>query len=172
LLVEQATTSNMAAGFFNATAAIQRFTRMAKSLKFECDKVASKTISATRQQVRASTPVGYTGETRRAWAIERRNLGSYRTFNKTNAAWFLEGGTRAHGPVVKRALFIPLNKRAFFVYRANTFPPLKKAKRGQVGDYILVKSVKGISPRRMAGDRVGFAALYGKGELIKMLSSL
>lgn len=162
----------MASGFFDATKAIQRLQRVSKMLKYEGDKVASQTLSATRKEIKAATPVKYTGETRRAWVTERRALGSYRTVNRTNTAWFLERGTKAHGPVTARALFIPLNKRAFFVYRANVFPPLKKARNGQPGDYILVGAVKGISARRMAQGRIGFAKLYGTNALVKMLKSL
>lgn len=162
----------MASGFFNATKTIQHLTRMAKGLRYECDKVASKTLSATRREIKAATPVGFTGETRRAWVTRRRDMASYHTFNKTNAAWFLEHGTRDHGPVSKRALFIPLNKRAFYVYRANTFPPLRRTRNGVVGDYVLVPFVKGIKPRRMVKKNVRFAVDYGKNELIKALSSL
>lgn len=162
----------MASGFFNATGAIQRFTRMAKSLKYECDKVASKTLSATRRQIKSATPVGFTGETRRAWVVRRRAMGSYQTLNKTNAAWFLEHGTKSHGPTQKRMLFIPLNKRAFYVYRANSFPPLRRTRNGVAGDYILVPRVKGIRARGMVRKNVRFALDYGRNELIKTLSTL
>jgi hypothetical protein len=164
----------MASGFFNATGAIQRLSRMSKGLKFECDKVASKTLSAARAEIKRATPVRFTGETRRAWVVERRAMSSYRTYNKTNAAWFLEHGTEDHGPTEKKKLFIPLNKRAFFVYRANTFPPLTPSvpKLGIRGDYILVPHVKGIKPHKMAGRNVRFAVSLGVSSLTKMIQSL
>jgi hypothetical protein len=145
---------------------------MSKAVKYESDKVASKTLSATRSRIKAATPVGFTGETRRAWVVQRRTMGSYRTFNKQNAAWFLEHGTNDHGPVRKPMLFIPLNKRGFYVYRANVFPPLIRARSGRPGDYILVPYVKGIKPRRMVARNVNFAAGYGVSELAKMLNSI
>lgn len=162
----------MASGFFNATGAIQRLSRMSKALSYESDKVASKTLSETRRNIKSATPVGFTGETRRAWGVQRRGMASYRTFNKQNAAWFLEHGTNAHGPVNKPRLFIPLNKRAFYVYRANTFPPLAKSSRGAGGDYVLVPYVKGIVPHKMAGSNVAFATYYGTSQLAKMLNSI
>ena len=162
----------MASGFFNATGAIQRLTRMSKAVKYESDKVASKTLSETRRNIKAATPVGFTGETRRAWVVQRREMGSYRTFNKQNAAWFLEHGTNAHGPVNKPRLFIPLNKRAFYVYRANTFPPLARATQNRPGDYILVPYVRGIQPHKMAGSNVAFATYYGVNQLSRMLRSI
>lgn len=155
------------ATFFDASRAFKRIKDISKTLKYEGDKVASKTLSETRKEIRAATPVRYTGETRRAWVTERRGLGNYRTFNTTNSAWFLEHGTQAHGPRTKRALFIPINKRAFFVYRANTFPPLAKNE-----DYILRAWVRGISARETAGRRVAFAATLGQANLAKMLQRL
>lgn len=153
--------------FFNANRALKRLTDISKALRFEGDKVASKTLSETRREIKAATPVGYTGETRRAWVTERRRLGSYRTFNTTNPAWFLEHGTQAHGPSTKPALFIPLNKRAFFVYRANMFPPLVRHE-----DYILRSWVKGIRPREIAAKRVQFASALGQASLVKMFQRL
>ena len=155
------------ATFFDASRAFKRIYNISKALRFEGDKVASKTLSETRKEIKANTPVRYTGETRRAWVTERRGMGSYRTFNTTNTAWFLEHGTQAHGPRTKKALFIPINKHAFFVYRANTFPPLAKDE-----DYILRAWVKGIDARKIATRRIVFAATLGRANLAKMLQKL
>lgn len=153
--------------FFDASKAFKRLNHISKSIRFEGDKVASKTLSEARKLIKAATPVGYTGETRRAWVVERRGMGSYRTFNQTNAAWFLEHGTKAHGPVRTRALFIPLNKRGFFVYRAGTYPPLMRGV-----DFITRGRVNGIQAREMAGKQVGFTAALGEANLAKMLQKL
>lgn len=147
---------------------------MSKAIKYESDKVASQTLSVTRARIKSATPVRFTGETRRSWIVERRAMASYRTFSKANATWFLEHGTQDHGPTEKRRLFIPLNKRAFYVYRANTFPPLTPSmpKLGIRGDYILVPHVRGIKPHKMAGKNVQFAASLGLSSLTKMLQSI
>ena len=127
----------------------------------------SQTLSETRKRIKAATPVGYTGETRRAWVTKRRAMGSYRTVNKTHPAMFLEEGTQAHGPVSKKRLFIPLTRRAFYVYRAQVFPPLQRNV-----EYLLVPFVKGIKARKMAAKRVPFAVNKGTENLRKIFKKL
>lgn len=140
---------------YSSQAVLGRIKKLKDTLVHEGDRVASQTLSATRKEIKKYTAVRYTGETRRGWVTVREKMGKYATVNQTNAAMFLEEGTRAHGPVVKKALFIPLNKKAFFWYRYGKFKLQKKT------DYITVKFVKGIRPRKMAERRIPFALRYG-----------
>lgn len=76
-----------------------------------------------------------TGALKRSWKVlESKNGQEYRIASDSKVALFLEEGTKAHGPKVKKFLYIPLRPgaavwRKGFVY-------------GE--DYILVKRVKGI----------------------------
>lgn len=136
---------------------------MKKTLAIQGDMVANQTLKAVKHEIKARTPVRYTGETRRGWVTVRYGKGKYATVNKTNAAMFLEEGTRGHGPATKKFLFIPLNKKAFFWYRYGKF----KLEYGT--DYILKKYVRGIRKRQMAGKRINFALRLGESKIKTMI---
>lgn len=73
----------------------------------------------------------------KSWHVIKKGIGEYQIVSAHKVAFFLEEGTKAHGPKVKKFLYIPLHPgaatwRKGFVY-------------GQ--DYILVKWVKGIDAR-------------------------
>lgn len=81
------------------------------------------------------TPTKWTGETRKAWKLLYRGDG-YSIVNPTKAIRWLEKGTKAHGPVRAKFLFIPLT-------RAAALGGYRKGMKFGV-DYILTKHVKGI----------------------------
>jgi len=96
---------------------------------------------ALRRLVQA-TPKKWTGQTRRAWKVRQIVNRGYLVMNEYKVMWFLEHGTRAHGPRVKKALYIPLNRRAAL---GGWTPELV-----QGFDYLLRGWVRGIAPRRIA----------------------
>ena len=97
------------------------------------------------------TPIKWTGNTRKSWIV-RRNMGaSYTVTNTSKIMLFLEVGTRAHGPVRARFLYIPLKPGAA---RWNS-----SLIRGV--DYILTKRVRGIRARKIVeGVRDRAAVLF------------
>ena len=84
------------------------------------------------------TPRRWTGNTRKAWGVKETYRG-YQIYNPAKAMWWLEYGTKAHGPKHKKLLFIPLNRKAAL---SGWTPSLKRGK-----DYRLTKRVRGIKPR-------------------------
>ena len=101
------------------------------------DVVATEAAKSFGRMVRA-TPKGYTGYTRQSWELQRTGRGEWWIHNDNKVMRFLEYGTRAHGPVRAKALYIPLNRRA----------AIGGWRRGLVfgQDYVLAKRVKGIKP--------------------------
>ena len=98
-------------------------------------RVAMRTLKA----VVTKTPKGYTGQTRRDWHVYKRSGpggSGYLVTNQSKVMFFLERGTKAHGPKTKKFLYIPLNRKAA-IGGWNS--------RLVIGeDYILTKRVKGI----------------------------
>jgi len=96
------------------------------------EKVAAKSL---RRIVRA-TPKGYTGLTRQSWEMIKTDDAEWWINNDYKVMRFLEYGTAAHGPKTKKALYIPLNRRAAI---GGWHEKLRFGK-----DYVLAKRVKGI----------------------------
>ncbi len=94
----------------------------------------------TIRRLIVATPKRYTGLTRQSWRIVPIRRG-YMVYNPSKVMHFLEVGTRDHGPVRAKRLFIPLNARA----SKNGFLPGMKFGK----DYVLAKRVKGIRAMRI-----------------------
>lgn len=104
----------------------------AEGLDRVIEGVAQKTHAALVQ----ATPKKWTGQTRRSWRVIKQP-GGYRVTNLSKVMLFLEEGTKDHGPVEKKFLFIPLNRKAAI---GGWNPGLV------IGvDYILRKRVRGIT---------------------------
>jgi len=96
----------------------------------------------SRDRLRKRTPKGWTGKTRRDWRVIRRHGLSYIVGNDNPVMKWLDEGTRAHGPVTAKALFIPLSRRA----------ALQEAVGDQLiygQDFVLAKRVRGIKAMRI-----------------------
>lgn len=89
-------------------------------------------------ELRKRTPKGKLagGKTRQAWTLTTPKKGARLLENKSKVMLFLEEGTRAHGPKVKKFLYIPLTLLGLEGSQEG------RTKRGR--DYILVKRVRGI----------------------------
>ncbi len=111
------------------------------------DPVVEKVTQETLVELKRDTPVRWTGELREGWAVVLRTKTQRKIDQKTEGGsrimrW-LEVGTANGGrgriyPRVKKFLFIPLRKAA-----ANGWHAGLKIGR----DYILRRSVRGITPR-------------------------
>lgn len=110
------------------------------------------------------TPKKWTGHVRHGWAVKPVAPSHYVVWNRTKVMTFLEKGTKAHGPVRARALFLPMNARtahmgAKAVHAAN----LAAHSAGQPlpfvygRDFIFRKKVAGIQPMRIVENYVPIA---------------
>jgi hypothetical protein len=83
------------------------------SLVDKADDVVERVAQESLGNLVTATPVRYTGDTRKQWV--RRTLGVMMQVlaNPSKVMFFLERGTKAHGPKTAKALFIPLNRRAW-----------------------------------------------------------
>lgn len=110
------------------------------------------------------TPKKWTGHVRQGWQVKPVANSHYVVWNRTKVMTFLEKGTKAHGPVKARALFIPLNAKtahmgAKAVHQAN----LTAHQNGQPlpflpgRDFIFRKKVQGIAPMKIVENYVPIA---------------
>jgi len=98
-------------------------------------------IYRAKRLAKKLTPIRWTGRTRRGWRT-RKVYNGYNLYNELPAMRFIDQGTKAHGPVTAKFLYIPLNKKASRGWR----PGLVRGK-----DYVLKKRVRGIRAMRIAG---------------------
>lgn len=112
----------------------KRIQRNIESAKI--DRVLVKVAYDGLNTVRQAMPKK-TGATRRSWGVKKHKDG-YLIASASKVSLFLEEGTRAHGPKVKKFLYIPLRPGAAVWRKGFVF--------GR--DYILVKLVKGIKAIR------------------------
>ena len=116
------------------------------------DEVAMRTLA----QVVAATPKKWFGQVRRSWQVEKPMAGARLVKNDNKIMWFLEKGTKDHGPVKAKAMFIPLTRKAAMAPRMpGSRVRAFKGKGGSTAlkwgvDYILTKWVKGIAARGIA----------------------
>lgn len=90
-------------------------------------------------QAVAITPVRWFGAVRASWQFRPTPTGAI-IQNNNRAFLFIDQGTRDHGPVTKRFLYVPLTKTAAAGWR----PGLKRGI-----DYILTKKVRGIKAQHI-----------------------
>jgi hypothetical protein len=76
------------------------------------DPVIERVALETFRMVVEATPKKWFGQLRREWSIKKPAIGVRHVINTSKIMLWIEEGTQAHGPVTKKALFIPLTKRA------------------------------------------------------------
>lgn len=113
------------------------------------DRVLGRAAYAVHAGIVLKTPKKWTGRTRAAWQVSHPRIGRYVVGNTSKVMKFLEDGTRAHGPVTAKALFIPLNRRTALAGPAAVIQAQRSGLRTFVAgrDYIWRKRVRGIQPR-------------------------
>ena len=140
------------------------------------DRIVGKVAAQTLQSVVSKTPRKWFGQVRRSWGIETPKQGMRYVQNGNKIMFWIEEGTKAHGPVRAKALFIPLTRKAVLAHASNRgFEPKNVAVKGDsnwVGetrkglrvftsrgravtliygvDYVLAKRVKGIAAMKIA----------------------
>jgi len=97
-------------------------------------QITSRAAHETKRSLMKKTPVRFTGRTAKSWQVTKNSDG-YTIENTSEVMGFLERGTKAHGPVRARFLYIPLTYRASKGWT-------KSLKFGK--DYVLAKRVRGI----------------------------
>lgn len=120
------------------------------------DEVAFKTLA----QVVAATPKHWFGQVRAAWQVMPKTVAGARFIRNDNKIMhFLEYGTRDHGPVTAKMLWIPLRREAALAPRLPGSrirqPTSPRRNRGGWSttklvwgvDFILKKWVRGIAAR-------------------------
>lgn len=105
--------------------------------------IIAREIMFTKRRVVAKTPKRWTGQTRRSWQTVSIPNGLALT-NISKVMIFLEKGTRAHGPVRAKRLYIPLKRKAAI---GGWRPSLVYG-----SDYVLAKRVKGIRAMRIVAN--------------------
>lgn len=93
----------------------------------------------------SATPKGFTGNTRQRWVVIPIAGRGYVVTNTHKVMMFLELGTKAHGPVTAKMLYIPLNRAA----------AIRGWHKGLVRgvDYVLAKRVRGIRAKHIVSSR-------------------
>lgn len=101
------------------------------------ERVAWRTHAALIE----ATPVKYTGQTRKSWQVNSTGPMDWEVTNPSKIMLYLEEGTKDHGPVTAKFLYVPLTRDA----------SLGGWRQGMVfgTDYVLAKRVKGITARHI-----------------------
>lgn len=165
---------------------IDRLKRLRDSVSAEAlDPVIEREAQITLSRLIQATPVRWSiSGARQSWRIDRIGPSAYRVFNDNRVMYWLENGTGKDTggyiyPKVKKALFVPLTKKAALANR-NGFTKAKvrrlvardlKNRKAIYGsfrgirlpkaarsastlvygiDYVLAKRVRGIKPMRIA----------------------
>ena len=143
------------------------------------DNIVEKVYREVHRKLAETTPKRWTGNTRRGWVLARSEAGLRVLDNTTTAMRYMEFGTPRLSPQswiyprVKKALFIPLTRRAatfnrgaasWYTTAGDDDERQQVAERRVNGmltgerknqlvfgeDYVLAKRVRGIAPRRIA----------------------
>ncbi len=117
------------------------------------DPVSERIALRTLGEVIQSTPQRWFGQVRKSWQMQKPREGARLIVNDNKIMLFLEKGTRDHGPVTAKALYIPLTRAASFGYK----PGMKWGV-----DFVLAKRVRGIQARYIAKFQAIKATVYAK----------
>ena len=142
---------------FDSAATIRGIRKIAASLtNVALDPAVKKAVLATKTEAERLTPHGWTGKTRKSWEIKKNGASNYTLENKTKAAYYLDKGTKTHGPRKAKRLFVPLSQSAA---RAGAVGVSRNRAAFTMGkDYVLAKKVRGIRPLNISRKTRDFAA--------------
>jgi len=133
----------------NTRQASERLRKLARKMTKEgMDMATGRAAWKCHTRLSLLTPKKWTGNTRKSWTVTRRASGHYAVWNKSIIMRYLELGTKPHGPVRAKMLFIPKTRRAAM---AGARVVLARPGAYTYGrDFILKKRVRGIKARRIA----------------------
>lgn len=123
--------------------------------------VLRKSVENGMDLIKSKTPVKWTGKVRASWTTEELSDG-FRIKNTNVVSILLESGTRDHGAVTAKRLYIPLKPEAVMWSKGLRF--------GQ--DYILAKRVRGIRALNILGDSIPIIVEEAVGEFKKMATKI
>lgn len=127
------------------------------------DLIAERTAARTLTALVSNTPKKWTGMTRRSWQMLRGVGGGWQVTNISKIMVFLELGTRDHGPVTAKMLFLPLTRAAAI---GGWNPGLV---RGQ--DYILRKEVRGIQAMGIVKKQIPITRGWLREDAVKFVTN-
>lgn len=98
----------------NAQSAAKALAAITKlSMPSQVGPVVKKCATIWQGQMVVRTPKRWTGQTRKGWKVEKAGAANkWDLTNKNKVMGWLEMGTKAHGPVQAKMLFIPLTRKA------------------------------------------------------------
>lgn len=157
---------------FNKRGLEEKLRRLEEAIASSDEVVERVALNSLRRVVDA-TPRRYTGDTAKQWVHRAIGACKHVIANPSKVMFWLEHGTKAHGPKKAKALFIPLNRKTWEagsreVMEANAraaaagawknYTARAAGKKGRkirlpfvLGvDFVLAKRVKGIKPHRIA----------------------
>ena len=135
------------------------------------DPGVKRAVLATKKEAERLTPHGWTGKTRKSWEVRKDGPSRYSLYNKTKSAYYLDKGTKTHGPKKAKRLFVPLSQSAA---RAGAVGVSKNRAAFTMGkDYVLAKKVRGIRPLNITKKTRDFAvARYPRFVYSRVLSAI
>lgn len=136
------------------------------------DEVVERVALNSLRRVVNDTPRGYTSDTAKQWVHRALGFCKHVVANPSKVMFWLEHGTKAHGPKKAKALFVPLNEKAWKAgprevmeanARAMAAGAWKRYGSAVLGkkvktkvpfvfgrDFVFTNKVKGIKPRKIA----------------------
>lgn len=135
----------------------QKSRRISKVAATELAKEAHR----THKDLTMETPVGYTGDTRRAWKTNRISNIWFRVENKEKVMFWLENGTKRRYPKRAKNLFIPLKHSS---WKAGGY------KRGMTHgkDFVFAKSARGLKALKLIPKQSNVTARRLRAALVKV----
>lgn len=136
---------------FGIKAVVSKAKRHLDAIRFQLspkkqDPIARKVAWVVHRRMVQQTPKKWTGQTRRSWKVNHLGPGRYSVTNYSKVMFWLEHGTKAHGPRKAKALLIPLTRKAALA-GARVVANSEGFTRGK--DYIFVKRVRGIKALKL-----------------------
>ena len=128
-----------------STNPVQQFTdAVCEKISIEkLKEVLKKVVEQSTDNLREKTPVKWTGNVKASWVTEELKDG-FRIKNTNVVMIYLEKGTKAHGPVTAKRLYIPLKPEAVQWSKGLKFAE----------DFVLAKRVRGIRALNILGSEI------------------
>ena len=137
----------------NISALQKKIKRTQRSVAKLAQQEIAKEAHRTHRDLTKETPVGWTGDTRKAWRTNRISSQPpwYRVENKKNVMHWLEHGTKTRYPRSGGKLFIPLRHSA---WKAGGYQ--KGMKHGR--DFVFAKRARGLRPLKLIPKQMNITA--------------
>lgn len=161
-----------------APGAQQRLRRIAKALTPQAqDLVLRRVAWIWHNRMVLRTPKRWTGSTRQAWKVQPLTRGAHRGYRVVNASKvmrYLESGTRPHGPVTAKMLFIPLTRRAAEAGARGVLGSVAGGSRRFIygRDYVFARRVRGVTAMWIVRDALPFMRTTTRQAMVQFLQAV